>query len=268
MEFHYPRTVKETSALLRKLSSLAVAGGTSFATKPRVKHLVDLTGLGLNYIKDRKTEIVIGATATITDLMEFRPLAHLASGILHAASSTTADTQLRNVITVGGNIACGYAWANLPPALIVLDARLGIVGRRERVIPIEQFFKSRLQSGEFISEIIVPKKSNKGKGAFVKFSRTSSDYSLATVAVYGERQGEKASVVRAAVSGITHPTRMKAIESELQNKVVAEELLERTITKTVARLPIMKSYIFGEEYRRGLLGTLLRRTFVKVLMGG
>lgn len=268
MEFHYPRTVKETAALLRRPSSLAVAGGTSFIVKPRVEHLVDLTRLELNYIRDKKTEVLIGATTTATDISESQILGRLASGILHAASSTMADTQLRNVITVGGDIACRYIWANLPPALMVLDARLKIAGRKERVMLIEKFSKSRFQPGEFISEVIVPKKSTKGKGAFIKFSRTKSEYSLITVAVYAERRGKKTSVVRVAVSGNTPPTRIKAIEDGLRGKVVTDELLERTTAKAVAQLPLTESYIFSEKYRRELLGILLKRGLRKVLMEG
>lgn len=268
MEFHYPRTVKETAVLLRRPSSLAVAGGTSFIVKPRVEHLVDLTRLELNYIKDKKTEVLIGATTTATDISESQVLGRLASGILRAASSTMADTQLRNVVTVGGDIVCRYSWANLPPALMVLDARLKIAGRKERVISIKKFFKSRLQPGEFISEVIVPKKSAKGKGAFIKFSRTKSEYSLITVAVYAERRGKKTSVVRVAVSGNIPPTRIKAIEVGLQGKAVTEELLERTTMEAVAQLPLTESYIFSEKYRRELLGILLKRGLRKVLMEG
>lgn len=268
MEFHYPQTIKEAAVLLERPSSLAVAGGTSFIVKPRVEHLVDLTRLKLNYIRDKKTEVVIGATTTAVDISESKVLGRLASGILHASSSTMADTQLRNVITVGGDIACRYIWANFPPALMVLNARLKITGRRERVITIEKFFKSRLQPGEFISEVIVPKKSNKGKGAFIKFSRTKSEYSLITVAVYAERRGKKASVVRVAVSGNTPLTRIKAIEDGLQGKIVTGELLEKTTKKAVAQLSLTESYIFSEEYRRELLYILLMRGLKKVLMGG
>ncbi len=268
MEFHYPQTIKEAVTLLGKPSSLALAGGTSFIVKPRVEHLIDLTRLKLSYIRDEKTDVLIGATTTAADINESQVLGRLGSGILRDASSKMADTPLRNMITVGGDIACRYMWASFPPALMVLDARLKIAGRKEREVPIEKFFKLRLQPGEFISEVIIPKKSTNGKGAFIKFSRTKSEYSLITVAVYAERQGKKASVVRVAVSGNTPPTRIKAIEDGLEGKVITEELLERTIEKAVAQLLLTENYIFSEEYRLELLGILLERGLKKVLMEG
>ncbi len=267
MEFHYPQTVKEASTLLKKPSSLAIAGGTSFTTRPRVKHLVDLTRLKLNYIKDDKTKITIGATTPIADLLEFPTLGRLASGILHAAASTLADTPLRNMITVGGDIACRHIWANMPPALMVLDARLRINGVKRRVIPIEKFFESGLRPGEFISEIVIPKKSNKGRGTFIKFSRTRFDYSLVTVAAYSERRGKKARVVRVAISGVTPPTRVRVIEDELKGKVVTEELIDKAALQASLKVRLSKSYIFSDEYRRELLSTLLKRSLRKVLMG-
>ncbi|MEA1904971.1 MAG: FAD binding domain-containing protein [Candidatus Hadarchaeota archaeon] len=268
MEFHYPQTPKETTTLLKKPSSLAVAGGTSFIGEPRAKHLVDLTGLGLDYIEDKKTKIIIGATTPVADLVESHALGRLASGILHSAASTLADTSLRNMITVGGNIACRFNWADLPPALMVLSAKLRVTGDRKREIPVEKFFESRLKPGEFISEIIIPKKSNKGKGAFIKFSRTKFDYSLITVATYAEQQGKKTSVIRVAISGVSHPTRVKAVEKELQGKAVTEELLEKTAPQAIKEIPIEKSYIFSENYRREVLGVLLKRGLMKVLMEG
>lgn len=268
MEFHYPRTVKEANSLLKKSTSIAVAGGTSFIGRPRVEHLVDLTKLGLNYIKNKKTEITIGATTTATEIWESKVLGNLASGILHAATSTMADTQLRNVITVGGNIACRYNWTCLPPALMALDAKVRIAGRKDRTLSIEEFLKSKLKPGEFIKEVIIPKKSNTGKSAYIKFTRTTFDYSLATVAVYAEKEGGKVSALRIAVSGITNPTRVKSIEDQLQGTEANEKSITEAAEKAAAQLPLTKTYLFSEDYRRELLGVLLRRALNKVLEEG
>lgn len=268
MEFHYPRDVKEAVNLLSKKSSLAVAGGTSFIARPRVEHLVDITRIGLSYIKEEKSDILIGAATTVTDLMESKLLNQVASGILCAAASTVADTQLRNVITIGGDIACRYSWACMPPALMVLDAKLRIAGREERVLPIEKFFKSKLKTGEFIKEVTVPKKTKKGRGAFFKYSRTSFDYSIVTVAAYAEQQGDKLSNLRVAVSGVSQPIRLTAMEDELRGRGIDEKSIDGAATRAAEQLPMLKSYLFDEEYRREVLCVMLKRAISKVLMGG
>jgi CO/xanthine dehydrogenase FAD-binding subunit len=257
LEFHYPKTVKEATALLRKRSSLAVAGGTSFIAPPRVENLVDLTSLRLNYIRDGKKDIVIGATTTATDIME--------SDLLDEVASTIADTQLRNVITIGGNVACRYNWTCLPPALMVLDAGLRIVGQKDRTMTVQEFYNSRLKPGEFIKEVIVPKKSNAGRGAYMKFTRTSFDYSLVTVAAYAEKDGRKVTLLRVAVDGIANPMRIKSVEDELQGRDVSEDSIAEASSRVAAQLPIAKSYLFDEGYRRELFGTVLRRVLKSAL---
>ncbi len=266
MEFHYPRNVKEATSILSQKSSIAVAGGTSFIARPRVDHLVDITRIGLSYIKERKNDILIGTTTTVTDLVESKALNRFASGILCAAASSVADTQLRNVTTIGGDIACRYNWACLPPALMVLDAKLKTAGRKERTLSIEEFFRSRLKAGEFIREVVIPKK-KAGRGISMKYSRTSFDYSIVTVAAYAELKKNKVSTLRVAVSGISQPTRVKSIENELQGKAVNKNLIEEAAKKAAAQLPVTKTYLFSEGYRREVLGVMLKRALINVLMG-
>jgi CO/xanthine dehydrogenase FAD-binding subunit len=267
MEFYYPTTIKEAKEFLEKPSTTAVAGGTSF-TGRNANSLVDLTRLGLDYIKNEKQEIRIGATTTITELKESKVLNGFAAGILPASCAVLADTQLRNVITIGGNIACRYLWANLPPALMALDAEVEITGRKKRTMSIEKFFGSKLAPGEFISEVIIPKGSNKGAGTFVRFARTKVDYPLISSAVYAEKQKNKISLLRVAVSGLTPSTRIRAIESELQGKKIDEKILKDAAIKAASRIRVLKSYVFSEEYLREVLGVLLTRALKKVLMEG
>ncbi len=268
MEFHYPKDIRAASSLLRRKSSLAVAGGTSFIAPPRAENLVDLTSLKLNYIKEGKKDIVIGATVTSAEISESKALKGSALGILKSAASTSADKQLQNVITIGGNIACRYNWACLPPALMVLDASLKIAGRKDRVLPIGEFFQTKLSPGELIKEVIIPKKSASGKGTFVKFARTSFDYSVVTIAARAEKNGNMVTNLKVAISGVTRPMRIKSIEDELQGKVASHKSIEEAAAKVAAQLPILKSYLFDEEYLRKLTGVLLKRALTQVLMEG
>jgi CO/xanthine dehydrogenase FAD-binding subunit len=265
MEFYYPTTIKEAQKFLEKPSTIPVAGGTSF-TGRNVNSLVDLTRLGLSYIKNEEKEIRIGATTTVTELEESKVLNSFAAGILPAACAVLADTQLRNVITIGGNIACRYIWANLPPALMALNAEVKITGRKRRTVPVEKFLASKLAPGEFISEVIVPKGSNKGSGTFVRFARTKVDYPLISLAVYAEKQNSKISLLRVAVSGLSAATRVKTIEEELQGKKIDEKIINDAAMKAASQVKVLKSYVFSEEYLREVLGVLLKRTLKKVLM--
>jgi CO/xanthine dehydrogenase FAD-binding subunit len=265
MEFYYPTTIKEAQKFLEKPSTIPVAGGTSF-TGRNVNSLVDLTRVGLDYIKNEKKKIRIGATASITELKESKVLNSFAAGILPTACAVLADTQLRNVITIGGNIACRYLWANLPPALMALDAEVEITGRKKRKVSVEKFLASKLAPGEFISEVIIPRCSNKGSGTFLRFARTKVDYPLISLAVYAEKQNSKISLLRVAVSGLSAATRVKAIENELQGKKIDEKILNDAAMKAAGQIKVLKSYVFSEEYLREVFGVLMKRALKKVLM--
>ena len=70
--------------------------------------------------------------------------------------------QVRNSGTIGGNIANGSPIGDMPPALIAMGASVVLrsaQGKRE--VPLEDFFieygKQDLQSGEFVSRVLVPR---------------------------------------------------------------------------------------------------------------
>ncbi len=264
MDFHYPKNVGEAVKLLEKQGGIAVAGGTAFVAGPRAEHLVDLTSLGLNYVKKKGTEVLVGATTTIAELEESPAVEPIASGIIRAACRQLADTPLRNMITVGGNLACMHFWANLPPVMMVLEASVKLSGKRERIIPSEELFKTGLLKGEFISEIIIPKNQDRGKGEFVKFSRTKNDYSLITIAAYSELSGGNVSNLRVAASGLCRPTRLKDLERELNGKRLTPDLLDHAVELEASEIKMLKSFVYSEEYKREILGTLLKRAIEKV----
>ncbi|MEW6592340.1 MAG: FAD binding domain-containing protein [Candidatus Hadarchaeota archaeon] len=262
MEFHHPKNLAEAARLLKRQSSLSVAGATSFTRKPKVSHLVDITRLGLDYIKADKSSIRVGAGATISDL-EKSEAAGLASGILRAACSTLSDTPLRNMITVGGDIACRFPWANLPPALLVLDAEVIMAGLK-RPVPLEKFLSSRQKSSDLIKEVVIPR-SLPGKGSFIKFAMTKTDYSILTVAAYAEMAERNISKVRLAVSGSCKLGRLKKLEWELEG--MAPEAVESAVRNNLPNITMYKSILASEGHLREVLGVIIQRALADV-MGG
>src|SRR5262249_5820445 len=71
------------------------------------------------------------------------------------------SVQVRNLATIGGNIANASPIADAPPALIALGARVVLrEGRKRRTLPLEAFFiaygKQDRQPGSFIEAIELP----------------------------------------------------------------------------------------------------------------
>ena len=105
-----------------------------------------------------QTEISIGAGATLAEIHEVlgRHYADLGELIRRFAS-----LQIRNVATIGGNIANGSPIGDLPPALIALGSRLVLRrGDTRRTLPLEDYFiaygQQDRQPGEFVERITLP----------------------------------------------------------------------------------------------------------------
>ena len=249
MEFVRPRTVKEAVELLDHPSARAVAGATAFVGKPDVERLVDLTSLGLNYVEERSDGFHVGATTTIAELEE-SALAEMAGGYIRQACASLADTPLRNMITVGGNIACGHLWAHLPPVLMTLGARVLIAGKQEREATVYEVVSAGLGRGEFIREVVVPKMN--GRGVFKKFALTSTDYAAVIVAVYRDELG-----LRTGVGGLVQPRRLGELEG-------IQKLTPERIEKAVSELDPVFHPHFDAEYRKHILKVLLQRAISEV----
>src|ERR1035437_3432797 len=109
--FHRPHTIREAVRLLHAGGSRArlVAGGSDVILQPDhgIRSLIDITRLGLSYIHRKGTFWAIGATTTMAMLEEAPAIGGFAGGILAKAAASCGSIQLRNLATVGGNLANG-----------------------------------------------------------------------------------------------------------------------------------------------------------------
>jgi xanthine dehydrogenase small subunit len=116
-------------------------------------HLDDLKAIG---IRDGALHIGGGASYSEAEAEIVRHLPHLAD-----YWARIAGWQVRNMGTLGGNIANGSPIGDVPPALIALGARIVLRrGPERRELPLEAFFldygKQDRRPGEFLAEVIVP----------------------------------------------------------------------------------------------------------------
>jgi CO/xanthine dehydrogenase FAD-binding subunit len=106
---------------------------------------------------------------------------------LREATRYIGHVQIRNRGTVGGSLAHAYPFAELPVAMVALDASFVLRGgREERIVPAKEFFvdvmTSVLEPGELLVEIRVPQAPPRSGSAFEEISRRHGDFALAGVA--------------------------------------------------------------------------------------
>jgi carbon-monoxide dehydrogenase medium subunit len=133
-----------------------------------------------------------------------------------------SNIRVRNVATIGGNLAHGDPHMDLPPILIALNAKVAVVGANgaqaaERTIAVEDlfagYFETVLAKNELIAELHIPPQ-GKSRAAYIKVTTGSvEDWPALGVAVALEAEGSAVKSARVVVSAATEKaTRLKGAE--------------------------------------------------------
>lgn len=163
-----PESLAEAIGLLQRHGegAMLIAGGTDVMVGIRQKKfapqvLVSLKGLKeLDHLEPEAKGVRIGTLTTHGKIAESL-LIRYAFSALGDAASRVGSLQIRNVATIGGNIANGLPSADTACPLMVFNTQVKIRGPRgERTLPLEQFYvkpgKTALQQDEILLELIIP----------------------------------------------------------------------------------------------------------------
>ncbi len=237
-EYVAPRTVDEACLLLAEhpQEALPLAGGTDLLVKMKQRRMVPRYVVNLKTIPgmdeityDENRGLRIGALTTI-QAVKNSVFVKRHCKILAQAAGVESSVQIRNVATLGGNIANASPAADAPLALLAVGASLVLArsgGQRE--VPLEDFFtgpgKSVLQTGEIIREIHVPPLQDRTGGAYLKHALRRTDIAIVSVAVLVRLREDACDDARIALGSVA-PTifRAKKAEELLRGKKTTEEL--------------------------------------------
>ena len=170
-EFDYfsPTTLNEAIGLLSEHGDDAkiLAGGQSLIPAMRFRLaapevLIDINRVdGLSYIKEVNGHLAIGAMTRESDVDE-SALVQENYALLADTARVIADPLVRNMATVGGNIAHADPANDHPATMLAYGAEVVAVGPGgERVIQIDDFFvdlfENSLNDNEILREIRIPR---------------------------------------------------------------------------------------------------------------
>ena len=168
-----------------------IAGGHSLipVMKQRltdIKHLIDLSAIDeLKGIKIQGSSISIGAMTTQVELITNAELFKVAP-VIREASLQIADPQVRNLGTIGGNVANGDPANDMPGLMQLLDATYTINGKNGvREIKAREFYEGAYFTAREDDEILVSITFNAPIGgyAYEKQKRKIGDYATAAAGV-------------------------------------------------------------------------------------
>lgn len=181
-----PKTLPEFKKILTDYGSQCtlLAGGTDLLVEMRkqqrpVETIVDLSYLdSLRGITQDKDWISIGAMTTFSELAGSR-LIYENGKCLWEAAGRIGSTQIRNMATIGGNIANAAPAADGVCALLALKAELLVTdGITERWVSLEQYLDSRIACPANQPEAILTIRFSKAEegqySAFAKLGKRSS----------------------------------------------------------------------------------------------
>ena len=268
--FYRPANVREALRLLSsgKGHARVVAGGTDVVVEgdPSVRFLIDITHAGLTYIRHRGTACVIGATTTMAELEASDVIQALAGGLLSRAARTCGSALIRNLATLGGNMANGSPAADMATPLLVLDSSVVMEDAKgRRKLPLAEYLAARANryAKALLVEVVIPDPP-RGKGcqwSFQKLGRTAVDISLVNVSA-GLQLDSRGRVKWARIAlGSVSPAPMRAsgAEQRMAGRILDHALLAEIGAEVAREVSPISDARASAEYRREICSVLTRR---------
>jgi xanthine dehydrogenase small subunit len=223
---------------------------------------------GLRSMTEEKGVITIGAGVTYSEAFSTLSKKIPALGPL---IDRLGGEQIRNMGTIGGNIANGSPIGDTPPPLIALGARLTLrKGKERRTIPLEDFFvaygKQDRQPGEFVEAVHVPAPAKGSKFAVYKVSKRRDEDITSALGAFQLTlaKDDTVAAIRIAYGGMAAtPKRAAAVEAALTGKPWTEATIEAALPAYDEDFTPLTDMRASAEYRALAAKNLLRRFFAE-----
>lgn len=268
-----PESVAEAVGLLTDHGDDAkvLAGGQSLlammnlrVAQPEV--LVDVRRCGLAGIDVTPDTVRIGSMTTQNAALA-DPAVVARLPLLHRALGFVSHHSLRNRGTIGGSAAHADPAAEIPTAMVALDAVAEIVGPDgPRLVDAGEFFVSHFTSALEVEDVLVALRFPADRWdawGFDEIARRQGDFALAGAAV-GLRldaDGERIAEARIVLAGGNErPTRATAAEAELVGQRIDDDAVIATASRATAAVVDAAGDLHGStEYRRRITPVVVRR---------
>ena len=272
-DYQEPATLKKALALMEKHGDDArvIAGGTSLLIMMRQRLLTPKVLISLGRIPrfDRisyngNDGLRIAAGARHRDI-ELSPAVKKHYPLLQETFRKVAQPRIRNMGTVGGNLAAGDPLTDPGASLIALDAEVTLTGSRgQRRIRLDEFFidyyQTALEPGELLTDIHVPPPDRPG-WSHIKFTpRSVEDFATVGVAVTLRTQNGTCDDVRIGLNSVGSTiVRARKAEAVLRGKAIDEQSLKDSGEVAASECDPVDDNRGSADYKLQLVKVLVRR---------
>ncbi len=278
VELHECDSLEEASALLTRHAPDArlLAGGTDLlvdlkTARVDVTHLVSVDRLdALRGVTVTDGALRIGAMTRISQLSASPSVSGAWSPILDATREM-ASPQIRNMATVGGNIASAVPCADLPPILIVFGASVVLWSPAgDRTVALDALFtgprRIARRNDELLTAVVVPEPAEGFGAAYERFAlRNANGIAVASVAaglcVDNDGRIAAARVVIGAVAPI--PKLVESAAAALIGQAAGAGTFDAAADAVMRAAEPISDVRGSAEFRRQLVPVLTRRALEK-----
>jgi carbon-monoxide dehydrogenase medium subunit len=283
-----PFALEEPSSLAEALALLdpndpgvrAIAGGTALMLMMksglyRPQRLISLRRLGpaLTGIQAAADGgIEIGAMVRLAEL-ERSPAVRGVAPVIAETLLTHSNVRVRNVATIGGNLAHADPHMDLPPVLIALGASVRIGGPGgERNLRVEDlltgYLETVLANNELITAVSIPPQAGR-RAVYVKCTaRTADDWPALGLAMSLTAEDGLVRDARIAIGAATETARrLPQAEAALAGGAVTDALLREAGRAAAAEAPVVADHHGSAAYKRVLIEVHLQRALRRALDG-
>jgi carbon-monoxide dehydrogenase medium subunit len=270
-EFAYKKasSIAEAISLLQQHpEAKLLAGGHSLIPAMKLRlaapaALIDISRVGeLHGVRREGNHIVIGAMTTYREL-ETSDLLKQHCPLIIQTVDQIGDPMVRARGTIGGSLAHADPAADLPAAILTLNARITIQGPEGvRVVEADHFFTSMfstaLEQGEILTEVQIPLRQG-ARMAYAKFPHPASRYAVVGVAVVLD-----GSNLRAAVTGAGEQAmRLTGLEQALSGQPLTLENITAACQDLLPPDNLNHDLAASREYRAHLVDVMARRALMQ-----
>jgi len=272
MKVYSPETIEEATKILGDLRGNAhiLAGGTDLVVriKERIvvpKNIINIRRLPLDYIKEDRKQLRIGALTTLETIHRSK-LIRTYAPVLSDAASKMGSPQIRNLGTIGGNIANASPAADTVPPLFILYAEFILESQwGRRAISIHNFFsgpgENIMERDEILTEIIFKKFGENERWFFSKIGqRRALAISKVSLAFRGGLRGKKLTDISIALGAVA-PIVVYANKAArfLDSKILTSDLIDQASKIIQEEANPISDIRSTSEYRRKVVGALLKQ---------
>ena len=215
--------------------------------------LIRVTDPALRQVRNDGSRILIGAMATMADILRAPDL-----GFLAAPARAVGGPAVRNMATVAGNLFAPPPYGDFATALLALDAQVQFSGASSAPIPIDDFRRDRDRYGDkLVRAVMVERPRDADALRWLKVSRIKpKGVAVMSMAAYLPR----GATPRVAYGNMgPAPLRAFAVERALERAALTEQGIAPALSAATEGIDPPTDALSSAWYRRQVAPVHLKR---------